>query len=112
MADARNIDLDEQLARLARQESRGQQSERNLVLASGSAVPAFAIRLVSLSKKNVYNVEQISLAGVGVSPSALAGTATQATNLAEPFNSDGTLSAGAYAVMWRVAGGNVFYVQP
>ena len=67
---------------------------------------------MSLSEKNVYNVEQICLAGAGVSPSVLAGTNTQATNLAEPFTSDGTLSAGTYAVMWRVAGSNVFYVQP
>lgn len=112
MADVRNIDLDEQLARLARQESKGQQSEGNVVLASGATVPAFAIRLVSLSEKNVYNVEQVSLSGPGVSPSVLSGTATQATNLAEPFSSEGTLSVGTYAVMWRVAGGNVFYVQP
>lgn len=107
-----NIDIDEQLARLARQEEGGIKNERNMVLAPGAAPPAAAIKIVSLVAANAYNVQQVSLVAPGVTPSVLGGTDTEATNMAESFLSPGTLAAGVYAIMWRVGGGNAFYVEP
>ena len=107
-----NIDLDEQLTRLARQEENGLKNEHNMVLAPGAAPPAAAIKIVSLVQANVYLVQQVSLVIPGAFPSELGGTSTEATNMAESFLNNGTLSAGTYAIMWRVAGGNAFYVKP
>lgn len=106
------IDLDEQLTRLGRQEEQGSQQESNMVLATGAAPPAAAVKIISLVQKNVYQVQQVSLPMIGLLPAALGGTDTQATNLAESFTVDGTLVAGSYAIMWRVAGGNGFYLEP
>ena len=113
MADTPSgIDLGEQLTRLARQDERGLKNEHNMVLAPGAAPPASAVKIISLVQANVYLVQQVSLVIPGAFPSELGGTNTEATNMAESFVNDGTLSAGTYALMWRVAGGNAFYVKP
>ena len=106
------LDVQEQLSRLARQSDQAITEERSLVTATGTAPAAWTIEVVSLREYNVYNVEQVQITMVGSDPAPVGGSATTAFNLAEAFNSDGNVSAGTYAVMWRVGGVNVFYVEP
>ena len=106
------VGVQEQLSRLSRQGSQALQDEQALVTATGAAPAAWTIKIVSLDDYNVYNVEQVQITAAGSNPAPVGGSATTAFNLAEAFDSDGNISAGTYAVMWRVGGVNVFYVTP
>ena len=106
------LGVQEQLSRLGRQGSQAIQDEQSLVTATGTAPAGWTVKVVSLDEYNVYNVEQVQITTAGSLPALVGGSATTAFNVAEAFDSDGNVSAGTYAVMWRVGGVNVFYVEP
>ena len=106
------IDYQEQISRLSRRETQGIKNEGALVTATGTAPPAWAVKIISLSSYNVYNVKQVSIESPGMPPVVISGSETQTTNLAESFISSGQLSPGTYAVMWRTGSNNVIYVEP
>lgn len=109
---AGGMDLQEQVTRLKRREGKGIPDESALVTATGAAPAAWTVEIVSNVEKNLYTVRQVKILSVGVTPVTVSGSETQAFNLAESFLAAGTLSAGTYAVMWRVGDQYVISVEP
>lgn len=109
---AHPIDLQEQLSRLYRGNTDRIKSEHSLVSATGAAPAAWTIKILGLNSYNLYDIQQVQITTIGVTPSTVGGSDTTAFNLAEPFNAPGSVAAGTYAVMWRVGNKNVFYVKP
>ena len=104
-------ELQEELAKLKRRQRNNERPERAVVTATGTVPPAWAIKVLSLDSYNVYNVQLVDISLPGVPPSPVTGS-LKAYNLAESFTSNGSLSAGTYAVMWRVGKSYVFNVVP
>jgi len=100
--------LQEALERRSRKSPLDNQ-EKFLVASPGARTTAWAIKVVSNSSYNVYNVRTVVVGGPGTIPTEM-GQQTQATNLAESFLGDGQLQSGTYALMCRVGDKNVFYV--
>ena len=102
------VDSQELLARLGR---RGSEviREVSVVTSPGARAAAWAIKVKSLSSYNVYNVRAVEIGGPGTLPVEIGGQ-MQAVNMAESFLGDGGLSAGTYAIMFRVGDKNIFYV--
>ena len=98
------------LQRLAREGSKSMQ-ETSAVTSPGARAAAWAIKVKSHSSYNVYNVITVVIGAAGTVPLEM-GQQTQAVNLAESFESEGTLSTGTYAMMSRVGDKNVFYAVP
>jgi hypothetical protein len=104
------VDSQQILERLARKGSE-QTQEVSVVTSPGARTAAWAIKVKSNSSYNVYNVVAVVIGDAGSIPVEIGGQ-TQAVNLAESFQQQGTLSAGTYAVMFRVGDKNVFHVKP
>lgn len=85
--------------------------EISVVTSPGARQSAWAIKVKSNSSYNVYNVVVIEIGQAGSEPAEI-GAQMQAINLAESFTQQGSLPAGTYTVMFRVADKNVFYVEP
>ena len=103
-------DSQQTLERLAREGSQGMQ-EVSAVTSPGARAAAWAIKIKSHSSYNVYNVITVVIGDAGTTPLEI-GQQTQAVNLAESFEAEGTLAAGTYAAMFRVGDKNVFYATP
>ena len=103
-------DSQQALERLAREGSQGMQ-EVSAVTSPGARAAAWAIKVKSHSSYNVYDVITVVIGDAGTTPLEI-GQQTQAVNLAESFEAEGTLAAGTYAVMSRVGDKNVFYATP
>ena len=106
------VELQEKLSRLSRVGGKDLRNERTLVTATGAMPPGLTIKIVSINSYNLYNVQQVEIITTGINPVQVSGSSVQAYNIAESFTATGTLSAGIYAVMWRVGSNNVFYVKP
>ncbi len=104
------VDGQQILERLARQGSE-QIQEISVVTSPGARTAAWAVKVKSNSSYNFYNVVAVVIGDVGSIPVEI-GQQTLAVNLAESFQQQGTLSAGTYAVMFRVGDKNVFHVKP
>ncbi len=98
------------LERLARKGSE-QLQEVSVVTSPGARTAAWAVKVKSHSSYNVYNVITVVIGDAGSIPVEIGGQ-TQAVNLAESFQQQGTLPAGTYAAMFRVGDKNVFHVKP
>jgi len=98
------------LERLARKDSE-QIQEVSVVTSPGARTAAWAVKVKSNSSYNFYNVVAVVIGDAGSIPVEIGGQ-TQAVNLAESFQQQGALSAGTYAVMFRVGDKNVFHVKP
>jgi len=110
VSGANIVDGQQILERLARKDSE-QIQEVSVVTSPGARTAAWAVKVKSNSSYNVYNVVAVVIGDAGSIPVEIGGQ-TQAVNLAESFQQQGTLSAGTYAVMFRVGDKNVFYVKP
>ena len=95
----------ERLSRQGSQETR----EISVVTSPGARAAAWAVKVKSLSSYNVYNVRVVVIGDAGSVPVEIGGQ-MQAVNMAESFLEDGQLSAGTYAIMFRMGEKNVFYV--
>ena len=110
VSGANIVDGQQVLERLARQGSE-QIQEISVVTSPGARTTAWAVKVKSNSSYNFYNVIAVVIGDAGSIPVEIGGQ-TQAVNLAESFQQQGTLSAGTYAVMFRVGDKNVFHVKP
>ncbi len=111
MSDGANIVNGQQiLERLTRKGSE-QIQEVSVVTSPGARTAGWAVKVKSNSSYNFYNVIAVVIGDAGSIPVEIGGQ-TQAVNLAESFQQQGTLSAGTYAVMFRVGDKNVFHVKP
>ncbi len=104
------LDGQQILDRLARKGSE-QIQEDSVVTSPGARTAGWAVKVKSNSSYNVYDVVAVVIGDAGSIPVEIGGQ-TQAVNLAESFQQQGTLSAGTYAVMFRVGDKNVFHVKP
>ena len=104
------LDGQQMLERLARKGSE-QIQEVSVVTSPGARTAGWAVKVKSNSSYNFYNVIAVVIGDAGSIPVEI-GQQTLAVNLAESFQQQGTLSAGTYAVMFRVGDKNVFYVKP
>lgn len=98
------------LERIARRGSLGMQ-EVSAVTSPGARAVAWAIKVVSHSSCNVYNVITVVIGAPGTAPVEI-GQQRQAVNLAESCEDEGTLEAGTYAVMFKIGDKNIFYAKP
>lgn len=96
-----------ELARLMREREEPASRGEAVLHVAGSGPGAWVVKVLSCEHYNLYNVQQVRLNAAGVSPSAVSGSETQAVNIGESFLSAGSVSAGTYAVMWRVGDANV-----
>jgi hypothetical protein len=94
----------EQLSRAPAQRT----SETAIVTSPGAGTVIWAVKIKSNYSYNFYNVIAVVVGSPGTEPYEI-GQQTQAVNLAEPFDQQGTLAAGTYVVMFRVGNKNVFY---
>ncbi len=104
------LDGQQILERLARKGSE-QIQEVSVVTSPGARTAGWAVKVKSNSSYNFYNVIAVVIGDAGSIPVEI-GQQTLAVNLAESFQQQGTLSAGTYAVMFRVGDKNVFHVKP
>ena len=102
------INSQEILERLSRQGSQ-ETREISVVTSPGARAAAWAVKVKGLSSYNVYNVRVVVIGNAGSVPVEIGGQ-MQAVNMAESFLEDGQLSAGTYAIMFRMGEKNVFYV--
>lgn len=102
------INSQEILERLSRQGSQ-ETREISVVTSPGARAAAWAVKVKGLSSYNVYNVRVVVIGDAGSVPVEIGGQ-MQAVNMAESFLEDGQLSAGTYAIMFRMGEKNVFYV--
>jgi hypothetical protein len=79
-----------------------------MVTSPGAGTIAWVVKIKSNASYNLYHVIAVVISDAGTEPIEI-GQQTQAFNLAEPFNQQGTLMAGTYVLMFRVGGKNVFY---
>ena len=109
MSNGTNIVNNQQvLERLGRAGSQ-ETDEISVVTSPGARAAAWAVKVKSNSSYNVYNVRMVVIGDAGTLPVEI-GQQMQAVNLAESFLQQGTLTAGTYAVMFRLGEKNVFYV--
>ena len=110
MTDRHVTDQQRLLAVMARAGAANRQ-ETSLLVSSGDRTTAWAVKIKNHVDYNVYKVGRVVVEGAGVSPTEF-GEEVEATNLAESFLSQGTLSIGTYALMCRVGEKNIFYAVP
>jgi len=82
-----------------------------VVVSSGAKVIACAVKVKFHVAYIVYSVRAIVVDVPGSMPFEM-GDPMEAVNLAEPFLNQGTVPAGACAIMCRVGETNVFYAVP
>jgi len=85
--------------------------ETSTVVAPGARIPGRVVVVQSRVAYNVYTVRAVVLGGPGEVPLAL-GTPMEAVNVAEPFQSEGTLAPGTHVLATRVGEKNVFWATP
>jgi hypothetical protein len=103
-------DQQQVLADMARAGVQNRQDTSAIVSAGGST-RTWAVKIKSHVDHNVYLVCAVVIGDTGSTPVEF-GEQVEATNLAESFLSQGTLSAGTYAVLHRLGEKNVFYAVP
>ncbi len=109
MSDETNaLETGQVLGRLARQGSAAMQ-DVSVVTSPGARPSAWAIKIKSLSSYNVYNVCAVQMGSAGFPPVEV-GSQCEAINIAESFTQTGQLSAGSFAIMFRLGEKNIFYI--
>jgi len=103
-------DQQQLLADLARQGATNRKETALLVSPGLSATPR-PVKIKSHVSRNVYKVRAVVIGDTGSIPVEM-GEQTEATNLAESYLSEGTLSAGTFAIMFRSGQKNVFSAVP
>lgn len=97
------------LDRFARTGSQGP-ADISVVTSPGAKTSTWAAKVISNSSYNVYNLCIVEIRDAGSEPLEI-GDELLAYNLAESFTAPGQLAAGAYVVMSKVGGKNIFYAE-
>lgn len=109
--DNRHITDEQQvLASLARDAS-GNRRETTAMVSAGIGVLTWPVRIKAHVTHNVYSVQPVVIGDAGSVPVEMS-EPTEATNLAESFLSEGALSVGTYAIVFRTGRKNVFHAVP
>ena len=101
------ISSQEVVERIARQGSQ-ENAEKCRVTSPGARTVAWAAIVTEHYDYNVYYVRTVSINAPGTYPTEM-GQPVLATNLAEPFLSQGQLPEDTYVAMLQVGDKNVFY---
>ena len=110
MSDRYLTDQQQLLADLARQGSENRK-ETTVVVSPGTGTRVWPVKIKALVFRNVYSVRAVVIGDAGSIPAEM-GELIEATNLAESYLSEGTLSVGTFAIMFRAGQKNVFYAVP
>jgi len=106
--DSRHVtDQQQVLADLARQGATNRK-ETAVVVSPGLSATPWPVKIKSHVSRNVYSVRAVIIGDTGSIPIEM-GEQIEATNLAESYLSEGTLSTGTFAIMFRSGQKNVFY---
>lgn len=110
MENRYTTDQQQALADLARD---GSQSRRDVsaIVSPGGGTSLWAARVKSHVQDNVYMVRAVAIEAADPIPTEF-GEQMEATNLAEPFQDQGTVSPGTHAMMFRLGERYVFYAVP
>ena len=106
-SDRYNSNTQQALEQLSRAPSQ-RTGDTTMVTSPGSGTIVWAAKVKSNCSYNLYNVIAVVIGDAGTEPVEI-GQQTQAFNLAESYDQQGTLAAGTYIVMFRVGNNNVFY---
>lgn len=109
--DKRHITDEQQVLTSLSREAEANRRETSLVVSGGAPSNAWPVKVKSHVAWNVYRVRAVVLGEAGTIPLEI-GQEIEATNLAEPFLSQGTLEAGTFAILFRAGERNVFYAKP
>lgn len=82
-------------------------AEAAFVTSTGGGIAGFVAKVVGKYDFNHYNVSLVELGPPGMYPTE-AGNEIIAINVAEPFLSQGSLTAGTYVIIFRIAGFYIF----
>jgi hypothetical protein len=85
--------------------------ETVILCSPGVGTQFIAVKIQSNSSYNVYNVVNVTFGEPGSEPVEM-GMYVLATNMAEPFDQQGTLPAGTYVVIFKLGNKYVFYAKP
>jgi len=91
-----------------RREGELQPGEVSVVTSPGARAAAWVVKVKSLSSYNFYNVRSVIVGDAGSFPVEI-GVEKKAVNVAEPFDQQGQIEAGTYAIMFKVGDKYVFY---
>ncbi len=109
--DKRHITDEQQVLTSLSREAGANRRETSLVVSSGVASSVWPVKVKSHVAWNVYRVRAVAMGEAGTVPIEI-GEEIEATNLAEPFLSQGTLEAGTFAILFRAGERNVFHAKP
>lgn len=110
MENRYTTDQQQVLVDLARDGSQNRR-ETSTIVSPGGDASIWAITIKSHVQDNVYMVRAVMIEATGFTPTEF-GAQMEATNLAESFQSPGTVSPGTHAIMCRLGENNVFYAVP
>jgi len=99
----------QELDRLSREPERLKETE--IISSTGANTSAWLARIQENVSYNVYDVINVILEEPGSEPVAM-GMQTQAINMAEPFDEQGTLPCDIYVIIFRIGNKYVFYAKP
>jgi len=85
--------------------------ETSVIVSPGGGLQVWVVKIKGHVDRNVYSVCGVTLGEMGSLPVEV-GEEMEATNLAESFLDQGTLTAGTYAILHRLGERKVFYVAP
>lgn len=106
-----SLNVKESVSRLQRTQQQIDDRIPARVITPGTAPQAWLVRIDGPPDRNRYPVRLVEIIGTGTNP-VVAGGVMQAYNVAESFTQAGVLTAGLYAVMWRIGQNYVIQVSP
>ncbi|MGA2915822.1 MAG: hypothetical protein ABSE89_07325 [Sedimentisphaerales bacterium] len=83
-------------------------NENAFVTSAGGKTIGFVAKVISKYNYNHYNVIVVEVGAAGTIPMIM-GDVARAVNVAEPFLSQGNLSAGKYVIMFKIGEYYCFY---
>jgi hypothetical protein len=103
------INRQQELDRLSREPERLKES--TIISSPGANTSAWLARIQENVSYNIYDVINVVLGEAGSEPVAM-GLETQAINIAEPFDEQGTLPGDIYVIIFRLGNKYIFYAKP
>lgn len=104
-----HVNKEQELDRLSREPDR--LTETSIINSPGSNTSAWLARILENISYNIYDVVNVVPGEAGIEP-ILMDLHSQAINIAEPFDEQGTLSIGTNVIIFRLGNKYVFYAKP
>lgn len=109
--DKRHITDEQQVLTSLSREAPANRKETSVVVSGSAGSAVWPVKVKSHVAWNLYRVRAVVLGEAGSIPVEI-GQELEATNLAESFTGQGTLPAGAFAILFRAGQQYIFYAKP